>query len=56
MNAIEIALMVIGLLALVWAIANPNANLAARLIAIVFGVIALIIARVLEREHREDRQ
>jgi hypothetical protein len=30
--------------------------LAARLIAIVLGIAALVAARALEHEHREDRQ
>jgi hypothetical protein len=55
-TALEIALMLAGLLALGWAIISPNASIAARLIAIVLGIAALIAARALEREHREDRQ
>jgi hypothetical protein len=55
-TAIEIALMLAGFFALGWAILNPRANIAARVIAIVLGITALIVARALEREHREDRQ
>ena len=45
MTAIEIALMLAGFSALGWAILSPRANIAARLIAIVFGIAALIAAR-----------
>jgi hypothetical protein len=55
-TALEIAFMLAGFLALGWAILSPNAGIATRLIAIVFGIAALIAARALEREHREDRQ
>jgi hypothetical protein len=54
--ALEIALMVAGLLALGWAILSPRASIAARLIAIVLGVAGLITARALERERREERR
>jgi hypothetical protein len=56
MTAIEIALMLAGLLVLGWAILSPRASIAARLIAIVLGIAALIAARALEREYREDRR
>jgi hypothetical protein len=55
-TALEIALMLAGLLALGWAIISPRAGIAARLIAITLGLAALIAARAHEREHREDRQ
>jgi hypothetical protein len=55
-TALEIALMLAGLLALGWAVLNPRASIAARLIAIVLSLAALIAARALEREHREDRR
>jgi len=54
--AIEIALMLVGFLALGWAILNPRANTFLRLAAVVLGITALIAARALEREHREDRR
>jgi hypothetical protein len=52
-TAFEITLMLAGLLAIGWAILSPRANIAVRLIAIVFGIAALIAARALEHEHRE---
>jgi hypothetical protein len=55
-TGLEIALMLAGLLALGWAIISPRASIAARLIAIVFGIAAIIAARVLDHEHREDRR
>jgi hypothetical protein len=55
-TALEIALMLVGFFALGWAILNSRASIAARLIAIVLGIAALVAARALEHEHREDRQ
>jgi hypothetical protein len=55
-TAIEIALMLAGFFALGWAILGPRAGIAARLSAIVFGIAAIIAARVLDHEHREDRR
>jgi uncharacterized membrane protein YuzA (DUF378 family) len=55
-SALEIALMLVGFFALGWAILNSRASIAARLIAIVLGIAALVAARALEHEHREDRQ
>jgi hypothetical protein len=56
MNAIEITLMFAGFLALGWAILSPRANIFLRLAAVVLGIAALIVARILEHKHREDRR
>jgi hypothetical protein len=54
--AIEIALMLAGLFAISWAVLNPRANIAVRVIAVALGLAAIIVARILEHEHREDRR
>jgi hypothetical protein len=54
--AIEIFVMGAGIFAIGWAVLNPNANTAARVIVALLGVIALVAGRAFEREHRENRQ
>jgi hypothetical protein len=54
--AVEIFVMGAGIFAIGWAVLNPNANIATRIIVALLGVIALIAGRAFEREHREKRQ
>ena len=46
-TAIEIALMLVGLIAIGWAILSRRGNIAIRLIVFVLGIAALIAARAL---------
>jgi hypothetical protein len=55
-TAIEIALAVIGLAGIVWAVGHPNTSIATRVIAIVFGIAALLVVACLHAHDcpRED--
>jgi hypothetical protein len=54
-TAIELAFVIAGLFALMWAIMSPNAGPVARTGAGAFGVLALLIALFLRGDGREDR-
>jgi hypothetical protein len=49
--AIELAFVIAGLVALMWAIMSPNAGVGSRAAAGSFGIVALLIAMLL---HAED--
>ena len=54
-NAIELAFVIAGLFALMWAIMGPNAGAGRRIAAGSFGLMALFIALLLHSEDRGDR-
>jgi hypothetical protein len=54
-TAIELAFVVAGLFALMWAIMSPNAGAGRRIAACSFGLVALPAALILHAEHEEDR-
>jgi predicted outer membrane lipoprotein len=54
--AVEVAFMVSGVLAIAWAILNPEANFFLRLLAIAFGVIALMTVKTSAGQRQEERQ
>jgi drug/metabolite transporter superfamily protein YnfA len=54
-SAIELAFVIAGLFALMWAIMSPNAGRGSRAAAGTFGVVALLVAMLLHGEDREDR-
>jgi hypothetical protein len=56
MKSIDIALMIVGFIVLGWAVTNPRGNIAFRLIAAVFGIILIVVAKVLQDEDRLDRE
>ena len=54
-NAIELAFVIAGLFALMWAIMSPNAGMGRRAAAGGFGLLALLIAVLLHGEDAERR-
>ena len=54
--AIELAFVIAGLFALCWAIMSPSAHPAARVGAGTFGILALIVAAILQSEDAERRR